>query len=348
LLRRAIARGTLPPSLIFSGPPGVGKSRTAVALVQTLNCERVALAGGERDRSPDACGQCGACRRIARAAAAFDRGERPAIDVLQWLAPDEKASIKIDPVRQVLRRAGYRPFDGRHRVIVIDGAEALEVAAQQALLKMLEEPPAATSFVLITPHPDVLLPTIRSRCPQLRFGPLSPAQLAQALVERFGWTLESARAAAALADGSLERALSDAESDARGARDIAAQVLRQVARSRGPAERLQAGQTLALCGESGRGAGDGGRGRTATASREELSARLDAMSALLRDIGVLSSRADRGRLANADLSSALDGLAPAFAGRRLTRAFTVVDDARAALGRNANQKVVADWLVLRL
>ena len=69
-------------------------------------------------------------------------------------------SIKIDQVRDVIDRAGYRPFEGRRRVVIIDEADALVPQAQNALLKTLEEPPSASVFMLVTSRPDALLPTV--------------------------------------------------------------------------------------------------------------------------------------------------------------------------------------------
>src|SRR5687768_15196810 len=114
LLARAIARGTLPPSLLFAGPEGVGKRRTALALAQALNCERTAgmhaAAGEERTADMDAavrvqrtaagndaCGACRPCTRIARGVHA---------DVLVVEAGDTGA-IKIEQIRDVVDRAGY-------------------------------------------------------------------------------------------------------------------------------------------------------------------------------------------------------------------------------------------------
>ena len=79
-------------------------------------------------------------------------------------------SIKIEQVRDVIDRADYRPFEGRRRVVIIDEADALMDAAQNALLKTLEEPPSASMFVLVSSIPDALLPTVRSRCSRLRFA----------------------------------------------------------------------------------------------------------------------------------------------------------------------------------
>src|SRR4051812_46135834 len=156
-MARAAARGSLPPSLIFSGPDGVGKKRAAIALAQLFNCTSPGAATA--DLAPDACGNCSACRRIARGMHA---------DVL-LIEPGESGSIKIDQVRAALERTAYRPFEGRRRVVIIDEADAMDAIPQDALLKTLEEPPAASSFVLITSRPDVLLPTVRSRCQRVRF-----------------------------------------------------------------------------------------------------------------------------------------------------------------------------------
>src|SRR6187431_2945481 len=134
LLARTIDRGSLPPSLIFAGPAGVGKYLTAVATAQLLNC--TARVG----QSPhiDACGACVACKRIARGVHS---------DVLT-IEPGDSGSIKIEQVRDLVDKAGYRPFEGRCRVVIIDGADALVPAAQNALLKTLEEPPSSSIFVL--------------------------------------------------------------------------------------------------------------------------------------------------------------------------------------------------------
>ncbi len=155
LLARSIGRGTLPPSLIFAG---AGTRAVAIAVAQALNCLRPTTdAAG---LTTDACGGCPSCLRIAR-------GIHP--DVL-LVEPGDTGSIRIDQVRDVVDRAGYRPFEGKRRVVIVDEAEALMAAAQNALLKTLEEPPASSIFILMTAMPDRLLPTVRSRCIRLTFG----------------------------------------------------------------------------------------------------------------------------------------------------------------------------------
>src|SRR5262245_16504485 len=159
LLARAVARESLPPSLIFAGPDGIGKRLVAIATAQALNCtgnrSSKATSGAESERF-DACGACSSCTRIARET-------HPDVLVVE---PGDNGNIKIEQVRDVVDRAGYRPFEGRRRVVIIDEADALMPQAQNALLKTLEEPPSSSVFLLITSRPDALLPTVLSRCPR--------------------------------------------------------------------------------------------------------------------------------------------------------------------------------------
>lgn len=317
LIGRAAVRGTLPPSLIFAGPDGVGKRLAAVALAQLLNCPSPVDAGGE-----DACGQCPACRRIARGIYA---------DVLT-IEPGDTGSIKIDQVREAIERAAYRPFEGRRRVVIVDDADAMVAEAQNALLKTLEEPPPASTFVLVTSRPDLLLPTVRSRCQRLRFGRLAPADVAAVLVRSHGYAPADAHAAAAISDGSIGRALEEGSEEFVEARDAAARLLQTVAGSSDVRRRLDGAKAL------GAGASD----------RDDLARRLQALSSMLRDLGVLITRADERRLANADLTQLLRGLLRSFDGDRALRAFSAVDRALAALDRNASPKIVADWVAFQI
>jgi len=318
LLARATARATLPQSLLFAGPAGVGKRLTALALAQALNCDNPSTYAD----GIDACGSCKPCTRIAKGLHA---------DVL-IVEPGETGTIKIEQIREVVDRAGYRPFEGRRRVVIIDDADALGIPAQDAVLKTLEEPPSASVFVLVTDRPDVLLPTVRSRCQRLRFGPMDVADVAAILVRDHEMSSTEAHAAAAASGGSVGRAVDASADEAMEARDAAAQLLKGAASSTDPRRRLDGAKALV---------GGGG-------DRDELSRRLLAMSSLLRDIGLLHARADARTLANADLKPQLESLTRAYDGDRALRAFAAVDRAIDALERNASPKIVADWLALSL
>lgn len=329
LIARAVDRGSLPPSLLFAGPEGVGKRRAAAALAQALNCAapvRDAAAGAAVPL--DACGRCAACARIAR-------GSYP--DVLT--VGGDGGAITIDEVREAAGHARYRPFEGRRRVVVFDDADRLVPQSQNALLKTLEEPPPASQFVLVTSRADTLLATVRSRCQRLSFGLLETAEVSEILTRDHGYGESDARAAAAAAGGSVGRALRLAAGELTAARDAALALLRTVAAARDAKSRLEGAKGL-LAGRTG-GKGAGGQ-------RQELTERLRALSSLVRDVTLLASGADRGTLANPDLRARLDPLAQRVSARRGAQAFATVDEAIDAAARNAGPKVVADWLACRL
>ena len=326
LLTRSVTGGTLPPSLLFAGPAGVGKHLTAVAVAQALNCTNITTGSGLRaEGSLDACGTCAACTRIARAV-------HP--DVL-FVSPSENGNIKIEPVRDAIDRAQYRPFEGRRRVVIIDDADALISNAQNALLKTLEEPTPSSVFILVTARPDMLLPTVLSRCPQLRFRPLPVADIVSALMAR-GRSEAEARAVAATAGGSLGQALQMSADELVESRELAQRVLAQAAAQHDPARRVETAQQLITKPPSG------------VTERDQLATHLRAMAVLLRDVEVLATGADDRALANADVRPVLERLTNTYRGARGTRAFAAIDRALFALERNAGVKLVADWLVLQL
>ncbi len=330
LLSRAVARDAVPPSLIFSGPAGVGKRLVAGAVAQAVNCltPRRHEATGADSRpviEQDACGACAACSRIAR-------GVHPDVLVIE---PGESGSIKIDPIRDLIDRAAYRPFEGRRRVVIIDEADALVPGAQNALLKTLEEPPSASTFMLVTSRPDMLLATVRSRCPRLRFQPLGPDAVAEALVRR-GRDVVEARAIASGAAGSVGHALDVAGRDLVEARDLALRVLTHVASSDDPRHRVEIAKALAASA-----------GATGVAARDQLAIHLRGMASLLRDVELLATGSDGAGLANRDVEASLAGLS-AFRGARGVRAFGAIGRGLEALERNASVKIVADWVALNL
>ena len=327
LLSRSIARASLPPSLIFSGPDGVGKRSAALATAQALNC--LSPAGGTADGLElDACGTCAACTRISR-------GVHPDV---RTVVPGDSGAIKIEQVRDAIEEAVYRPFEGRRRVVLIDEADALVPQAQNALLKTLEEPRPASVFILVSSRPDALLATVRSRCSNVRFGRLDVTDLASVLVRAHGYDEREALAVASLADGSVGRALAARATEFAGARASAGQLLEQVAGGPDARTRVERAKELVAGGSSGTSASD----------REHLALRLQALASLLRDLSLLAAGADARLLANLDLRPGLDGLAKLFSVERALRAFSAVDRAEGALERNVSPKVVADWLALQL
>jgi DNA polymerase-3 subunit delta' len=326
LIARAIERESLPPTLLFAGPSGVGKWAVARATAQTINClDRVTPAG---ELATDACGKCRACDRIARGVH---------VDVMM-LEPDDRAAIKIDVVREVLTKTGFRPFEGRLRVVLIREADALGTEAQNSLLKSLEEPPPGTMFILTTSVPGLLLPTVRSRCMRLRFGRLTAAEVSSALTRDHDYSEADARAAAALADGSLGQALALIDNDLTMFRDLAMGLLRFGAGRADAQARVQAASAVHTASGSSK------KERT----REDVAIVLRLMASMLRDLEAINSGADASVLANPLLSGDLDSIARAYSGDRARTAFGAVDRALTALDRNAGIKVVTEWLAVQV
>jgi len=187
-LATATERGRLPHALLFAGPQGVGKATTALVLAQALNCS---VAG-----PTDACGECRSCGKVAR-------GIHPDF---HWIGPSPRI-IKIGQVRDIIGAVGYRPHEGKRRVIVVDEAHTMQGPAQNAFLKTLEEPPASTTLILVTAAPGSLLPTVRSRCQTLRFSRVGQDAVREYLETRAGVPANEAQLRAALTPGSIGGAL---------------------------------------------------------------------------------------------------------------------------------------------
>jgi DNA polymerase-3 subunit delta' len=324
LLATAVSRGSVPPTLLFAGPSGVGKTLVATATAAAVNC--LSPLEAVDGLAMDACGACRACDRIAR-------GVHVEVSRLE---PDDMATIKIDAVREVLERTGFRPFEGRRRVVIIDQADALGDASQNALLKSLEEPPPSTIFILTTSVAGALLPTVRSRCMRLRFGRLTEAEVAEVLTRDHEMPAKDAKAAAALADGSVGQAMALASADLALLRELALQLLRHAAADRGIAAKLQAAVTVVSGGVK------------KERSREDVGLILRITASMLRDIELLNAGGSASGLANGIMADELDSLTRAYNGDRARDAFVAVDKAIAALDRNAGPKVVTEWLATQI
>ena len=178
-----------------------------------------------------------------------------------------------------------------------------------------------------------MCPDRRSRCQRLRFGRVRLGEIARP--DRRVVSEAGARAAAALSDGSIGRALDSASGDLVESREAAARLLESLADTRDPARRL----------ESALGLPGAGRGKV---DRDKLAGCLWSLSSILRDVGLLISRGDERSLANPDLRPLLQRLVRSYETERLMGAFAAVDRALDALDRNASPKIVADWLAFQI
>jgi DNA polymerase-3 subunit delta' len=223
-LREGIAVGRLPHSLILAGPRGAGKYTLAIMLAQAANC----LDPQVTDGLPDFCGVCSNCRRIgeamdldarvAEAVAARDdlrdadkRDTRVLIqthpDVLVIPPDPPQLLIKVGQVRTLISEIYRMPAEARRALYIFTSAAFMKEAAN-SLLKVLEEPPAHASIVLLAENPGELLPTIRSRAGIFRLGAIPVETIEKLLAERRPELKPTERMLVArLAEGAVGRAL---------------------------------------------------------------------------------------------------------------------------------------------
>lgn len=173
---------------LFEGPEGAGTAEAAHWFSRLLLC---------RAPSDEPCGACHSCRLTAQA-------DAPAHPDLQRVIPDGPV-LRVEAVRELQKALSLRPNEGGHRVGVVLSAERLNAAAANALLKTLEEPPPATTLVLVARSADSLPATVRSRTTRLRFAPAAEAELRRELAAS-GLADEDAWLAAAIGGGSSEAA----------------------------------------------------------------------------------------------------------------------------------------------
>ena len=214
--------GRLPHALSFEGPEGVGKFRAALWFAAGLLCAQ----GPGRP-----CGVCGPCKRVSSGG---NLGNHPDLLVID---PIEDGEERIRVARIAQRSDGdaddrsleafldLRALEGGYRPVIVRESHRMNVAAQNALLKTLEEPRPGTLLILETHRPEILLPTIRSRVVRLRFEPLSDEEC-QAVLAENGIEPEAASELTRVAKGSPGRALVLAERNALVARDILLEVAR--------------------------------------------------------------------------------------------------------------------------
>ena len=224
-LREMLAREHFPHAVILSGPQGAGKFTLAQMVAKAMNC----LERPTSDGLPDFCGRCANCTRIAAADALEDRFAE-AVEARENLREADKREtrlfvqthpdvliippdppqmlVKVDQVRHVIHEIYYKPVEGRERVYIFSDADFMKEAAN-SLLKVLEEPPEFATIFLLSDNPSALLPTIRSRCMQLRLAPLSSPDVEQYLAKhRPEWTPRERTLVARVCGGGLGRARS--------------------------------------------------------------------------------------------------------------------------------------------
>ena len=188
-LTQMLKKKNIPHAMLFTGVDGIGKRTTAMALGMALNCPNPV--------GVSACGECPSCQKVIS-------GAHPDMITIR----PEGVFIKIDQVRALSRQLRFAPLEGNWRVVIINDAQAMNLEASNAILKVLEEPPKGTFIILTASQTTDLLPTIVSRCQQVAFRPIPYEKVAEVLVELQGLDRQTATTLAVSTKGSLGKALS--------------------------------------------------------------------------------------------------------------------------------------------
>lgn len=193
--QRAIENHKISHAYILTGEAGTGRKSIANAFAMTLLCEK----GGN-----EPCMVCHSCKQVLA-------GSHP--DLI-YVTHEKPASIGVDDIREKINDSiMIRPYSSYYKIYIVDEAEKMTVQAQNALLKTIEEPPAYAVIILITTNQDAFLPTILSRCVQLKLKPLMDFTVKSYLTDHLNVPERNADICAAFARGNLGKAIHLASSE---------------------------------------------------------------------------------------------------------------------------------------
>src|SRR4030042_1862331 len=199
LLQHSLESGALVHAYLFVGPAHVGKMTLALDLARALNCEA----------ADPPCLACSSCKKITG-------GNHTDVQVIGLTQNEEDSEAKLihtEQIKDMLHSSSLPPFEGKHKVFIIDGAEKMSIEAANRFLKTLEEPEAGVTFILLTTNDRLLPATVVSRCQCLELQPLSAAKEAAALIEHVNMPPERARLLAGLSHGCPGWAIAAAGND---------------------------------------------------------------------------------------------------------------------------------------
>jgi len=329
-LRRLIAGGRLPGSMLFTGDEGIGKKLFALELAKALDCRH--------RNGVEACDECSSCKRISGSTFPPFSGEPDNRERLIWsehadvaMVRPFKQIIRVPPMRELEREANFRPFEGAARVFIVEDAHYMNDSASNALLKILEEPPATSHLILTTSNPTALLATIRSRCQIIRFAPIAVAEVENFLLEKKDLPANDARLLARTAQGSIGRALSGDIETYRDRRDTMLGVLQALTLTNDRAQLLRAADELA-----------------AVKDRHEYEQRLDALEILIRDAWALALGRPSETIVNFDLLDELGQIAGQLRSARAGAWLSQIEELRGTLEVNVNRRIASDALLMKM
>ncbi len=312
LLNDSLKKDNMAHAYLFVGPHHVGKRTLALNLAQALNCDSL---------NPP-CGQCHSCRRIL---------DHKHADVTS-IELDSRMEISIDDIRDLQRLANLPPYEGKHKVFIIDDAEYLSREAANSLLKILEEPPAKVVWLLLATEEQRLLPTIVSRCQRLELKPMPLKQTQKVLIESYSVEPGKAELLAHLCRGCLGWALSALAND-----DLLRQRSQKVAKlssltTAKTEQRFAYAQELAT---------------QFSQNRKSLAETMDAWLGWWHDL-MLTKLGCREAITNIDYEEALEEQARVLSLNEIKKFVVNLCLVREEIGKNVNPRLALESLMLNL
>ena len=360
--------GTMTHAWLITGPPGSGRSVAALCFAAALQCTREPADGDP------GCGSCRACTTTMAGTHADVRRVIP-----------EGLSVGVDEMRAIVQIASRRPTTGHRQIVLIEDADRLTEGAANALLKVVEEPPPSTVFLLCAPSvdPEDIAVTLRSRCRHVALVTPSTEAIAQVLIDSDGLAADTANWAASVSGGHVGRARRLAtDPEAAQRRERALGLVRDAvtpARAYAAAEELVAAaeseavvltadraeaeteelRTALGAGGTGKGTASAMRGATGAikdlerrqksrhtrASRDALDRALIDLATYFRDALVVSAHAGGVRANHPDMAERVAALAAHASPARLLRCIEAVLECREALAVNVKPKFAVDAMV---
>ena len=296
---------------LFQGEEGVGKEALARTFAAGLQCQ------SESTDKP--CKECVSCRQM-------ESGNQP--DVI-WVTR-EKASLGVDEIReQLCNTMDIKPFSSPYKIYLVPEAEKMTEAAQNALLKTIEEPPEYGIVILMTSNISALLPTIQSRCLTMEFRPLSTAVVESYVREHCQVPDYQARASAAFAQGNLGKAMRYAKSeDFIERKDHIISLLRHV-------EQMDLSEMLAVIKDLG-------------TRKDEVRDYIDLMVLWYRDVLLFKATKDINQLLFQDEASYISREASHRSYEKIEEILQAFEKAKVRLRANVNFDITMELMLLAL
>lgn len=296
---------------LFQGEEGVGKEALARTFAAGLQCQS--------ESADKPCKECVSCRQM-------ESGNQP--DVI-WVTR-EKASLGVDEIReQLCNTMDIKPFSSPYKIYLVPEAEKMTEAAQNALLKTIEEPPEYGIVILMTSNISALLPTIQSRCLTMEFRPLSTAVVESYVKEHCQVPDYQARASAAFAQGNLGKAMRYAKSeDFIERKDHIISLLRHV-------EQMDLSEMLAVIKDLG-------------TRKDEMRDYIDLMVLWYRDVLLFKATKDINQLLFQDEASYISREASHRSYEKIEEILQAFEKAKVRLRANVNFDITMELMLLTL